>query len=81
MELKREFAVQWTIYDHPKDYPNHFVVRKWTVFEDDTHIWIEPDKDCFLADTLENARSLVPRGFYPVGRMPGDDPAILEVWI
>jgi hypothetical protein len=21
----------WTIYDHPKDFPEHFVARKWLI--------------------------------------------------
>lgn len=38
--------------------------------------------DAKLADTLEAVRSLVPPwAGYNLGRMPGDDPVIVEVWI
>lgn len=69
---------QWVIYDHPLDYPDHYVVRRWKVLENGELV---PDQDCFLAKTLEDARSLVPRGFWWFGRCTNDDPAILEVWI
>jgi hypothetical protein len=67
-----EVFVCWVIYDHPKDYPNHFVLRRWE--------WETPDEDCQLFDTLEQARAALPR----VGLicMRGDpDKAIIETWI
>ena len=68
----------WTIYDHPKDYPEHFVVRRWTVrgrgYENEAH-------ECRLADSLEEARKLVPPDSACVNRFPEDDPVIVESWL
>lgn len=62
------------IYDHPRDYPNHFVAR---VFDLD-----KPLALVALADTLEDIRAVVtalPVSYFP--RSPMDDPCIVEVWI
>ena len=69
--------IQWTIYDHPRDYPEHFVVRKWEIT--DGHISPCPEK--YLAATLPEARAHVPAGYYNLGRMDDDDPVIIETWI
>ena len=67
-----EVFVAWCIYDHPKDYPNHFVLRRWE--------WETPDMECQLFDTLEAARAAVPPGLVCMTH-PNDDPAIAETWI
>lgn len=84
----------WAIFDHPLDYPHHFVVRRcfcipWKegmpglcaerLHEDDTH---PPVLDVVprLANTLDEARSLVPLGLYRQPRQEGDDPFIVETW-
>jgi len=48
----------WVIYERPKDHPENFVVRRWTIGAG----VVVPDKECVLADTLEEARSHVPKG-------------------
>jgi hypothetical protein len=68
---------QYAIYDHPRDYPDHFVVREWRAIDGQP----VPSEDCWLAQTLEDARALIPSGFYCIGRWAGDDPVIVEVWI
>lgn len=71
-------AVQYAIYDHPMDYPEHFVVRAWFAFADGL---LQPDPACQLAETLDQARSLVPEGLTCLPRFEWDDPKIAEVWI
>ena len=71
--------VQYVIYRHPKDYPGQYVVRKWHIMKGQSEP--EADKECQAVDTLEAARKLVPPGMYCMGRAPGDDPIILEVWV
>jgi len=67
----------YTIYDHPSDYPDHFVVRRHTIYP-----WrVSPDNGCQLAPTLEDARALLPAGLYNLGRVAEDDPVIVETWI
>ena len=68
---------QYAIYDHPSDYPHNFVVRRWDVYDGfDVPV---PNGNPVLAETLEGARAAVPPGLVNIGRMPGDDPVILEV--
>lgn len=68
--------VQYVIYDHPKDKPEHYVIRRWEIHG--THV-----KECeaFGYKKLEDARSVLPDGVTCLSKMPGDDPSILEVWI
>lgn len=66
-----EVFVAWAIYDHPSDYPNHFVVRRWE--------WMTPDEGCQLYDTLEDARAAIPPGLVCI--VGNSDPVIIETWI
>lgn len=63
----------WVIYKDPLDVPGKFVLRKW--------IYDKPTKTMHIKDTLEEIRAIVPPGLFNIGRSPGDDPKILEVWI
>lgn len=67
----------WVIYDHPRDFPRDFVVREQRV-KPGGAIWLSPIAWC--APTLEEARKKLPNNLFPMGRQPGDDPAIAEVW-
>ena len=66
----------YTIYERPKDYTNFFVVRRWTVEHGKNKA-----QECGLADTLEEARKLVPWQCVRLARMDKDDPVIVENWI
>lgn len=67
----------WVIYDHPKDYPNSFVLREW-IIEAGTH---KPTGRWCVKDTLEECRAELPAGVVNIGRYPEDDPCIAEVWV
>ncbi len=67
--------VQYAIYDHPDDYPDSFVVREWRVLPGE----IQPGP-AQLANSLEEARGLIPAGKERLPDFPGDDPKIVEVW-
>lgn len=67
---------QWVIYDHPRDHPEHFVVRRWLIFPG----FLEPAEH-YLANDLRAARKRIPKGMVCLGRQPRDDPRIVEVWI
>lgn len=72
-----EYLTTWVIYDHPADFPEHVVVRPWTVFRRQ----IEPGP-ARLFGSLDEARELLaPMGLYRMDRQDGDDPTILEVWL
>ena len=63
----------FVIYDHPKDCPGHFVVRRWL----NGH----PTKDFVIADTLEDSRAEVPSGLCRIHRYVDDDSVIVETWV
>lgn len=67
----------WTIYDHPLDYPESFVVRKSIVGVNT----ITHTAEMFTADTLDEVRALLPPGLYRITRYEQDDPKIVEVWL
>lgn len=68
--------MMYTIFDHPDDFPDHFVVRHFQVAGG------EPQPLGFqLAHSLEEARAMVPaRADYCLGRDPSDHPNIVETW-
>lgn len=69
--------VLYTIYDHPQDFPDYFVVRRWLVASNQPL----PCRDCDLFDTLEDARASIPRGLSMITRSADDDPVIRETWL
>ncbi len=68
---------QYVIYDHPADYPEHFVVRRWVIGRED----IKPDVEAVVYLTLDEARCSIPRGLVCISRSPEDASCIVEVWI
>lgn len=66
----------FTVYDHPGDFPDGFVVRRFR---------IDPSGpvglDAIGTPTIELARACIPDGLNCIPRMDGDDPCIVEVWI
>ena len=68
--------VMWTIYDHPRDFPDHFVMRRGSV--DASGIRFQEIGGIY--DTLESARADVPLGLACITRHPSDDPVIVETW-
>jgi hypothetical protein len=64
----------WVVYDHPLDWPDYFVARRWA---SET-----PTGDMILDKDLERLRAaLEARGLVHLDRMEGDDPVILETWL
>jgi hypothetical protein len=74
-EARKRFPPMWTIYDHPRDYPDHFAVRCWYGLtpEDSVTHWV----------TLHEARQYIidQGGSVPLERFALDDPVIVEVWL
>lgn len=66
----------WTIYDHPKDYPEFIVVRPLKVERG----LVRPGP-ALICKTLEDARKMIPLGLVRVRRAPHDDPCIVECWL
>lgn len=68
----------WVVYDHPTDYPDHFVARAHRVGVDGQR----PTSKLIAAPTLESIRtSMVNLGLTCVQRNEEDDPVIVECWL
>lgn len=67
----------WVITERPLDFPNGYVVRRRCVV--DGGVWIDPIG--IGCDTLDAARAQLPPGLINIGRQPGDERQIKEVWV
>jgi hypothetical protein len=77
-EISNSLAL-WTIYDHPRDYPNHFVARKFVVGASGSMV---VTSEVIVADEANALRQIMlKRGLTCLSRDPRDDPKILETWI
>ena len=65
----------WTVYDHPADYPDHYVARKWLCGKE-----LEATDEILLDADLDALRKRIPPFLYCMPRQEGDDPKIVEVW-
>ena len=66
----------WTIYDHPSDFPDSFVARKF--------IGYEPTKEILVAGTLQETRKIIQNlagKQHRIARSSDDDPKIVESWL
>ena len=79
-EMPEDGVSFFTIFERPRDYPNHFVVRRFDVHASLAGV-VLPCGNPSLADSLEAARAAVPAGCANVGREPGDDAKIVESWM
>ena len=73
--LKNIYPPMWTIYEHPADHPQHFVVRLW--------YGATPTQEFSLHASLIEAREQCVEngGSVPLARGPNDEPQIVETWI
>lgn len=72
--------VQYTIYAHPRDYPEGFVLRLWVIGRGVLAPTQWHQKGTTVAE-VENWRDhLEARGFVCIPRSEGDDPVIMETW-
>ena len=63
----------WTIYKYPRDYPDKFVARKFVLDK--------PTSEILIGNTLEEIRTLLPKGLTRMERDENDKPVIVETWI
>jgi len=64
----------YVVYDHPKDFPDGFVIREWD--------GVIPKKIVFTSNDIDVIRGFLKmRGLVNIGRLNQDDPKILEVWM
>jgi len=64
----------WTIYDHPTDYPNNFVARRFDLDR--------PTPEHIVANSLDELRQMMMNaGLSCLTRNPEDEPHIVETWL
>jgi len=78
MMQRAGILVMWTVYDHPLDFPLHFVVRRHFVKRDAGPMAAHIGSLC---QTLEEAREQIPQYATWMHREPNDDPSIVETWL
>jgi hypothetical protein len=67
----------WTVYDHPRDFPNSFVARLWRIEAGKT----TPTDTIMVFPTLKMIRErMMDAGLTRIRRFEHDDPNIVEVW-
>ena len=69
----------WTVYDHPLDYPNDFVARRFEIGAGGHR----PTASIIVAPDLETLRRifLTEMHLTCLARHPADDPKIVECWL
>ena len=69
----------WTVYDHPTDYPDNFVARRFDVDGDG----VRPTSNIIIAPDLDTLRNVLQfqMGLSCITRYADDDPNIVEVWL
>jgi hypothetical protein len=71
----------WTVYDHPSDFPECFVARKWEIPAREAP---RATAEVLTAPTLTQLRELIVMDTCCLARMdrdPAADPKIVEVWL
>lgn len=68
----------YTVYDHPLDYPDKYVVRRYAV----TASGPVAGDVVMVNDSLDAIRAVMEkRGLYCLTRHPEDDSKIVETWL
>jgi hypothetical protein len=69
--------VMWTVYDHPPDFPGHFVARKFVM-----RVGVPfATMDALFALDLPSLRAKLPPGLYCLDRQQFDLAFIVETWM
>jgi hypothetical protein len=80
IDERRRLVIQYTIYDHPADHPEYWVVRRFEI----TAGGIEAGSEMYLCTSLEQARAVID-GLTPdlvcLTRDASDAPSIVETWL
>lgn len=64
----------WTVYDHPSDYPYHYIAREF--------VEGKPSNNYILSSEIGVIREQLQHMYLTcIGRHQDDDPKIVEVWL
>jgi hypothetical protein len=75
---QRGALMVWTMYDHPKDYPDGFIARR---FEVNMHGDVAPTDHTMMGEVDDLQEIFRTAGLVRVSRQDDDDPVIVETWI
>ena len=78
MKPGQDTLSMWTIYDHPKDYPDTYVARRWEVGPTGamaTRVLMTSEDLGWLREQMEDM------GLTCLARVDGDDSKIVETWL
>lgn len=68
----------WVLYDHPKDFPKHFVARKWSVMGGE----LQPTNQVIASEDADQIRKVLrDNGLARVEESGQKDPKIMETWL
>jgi hypothetical protein len=69
----------WTVYKHPKDYPDKYVARRFDVDANGPR----PSESIIITGTLAQLREVLQFELHLtcLSRDGGDDPVIVETWL
>ena len=74
---KRGALAIWTVYDHPKDYPDGFIARMHEVAEGPPR----PTDKTLMGELEEIRRVLIEAGLTTLPRDARDEREVVESWI
>lgn len=69
----------WTVYKHPRDFPNGYLARLWIAAGDGS--LIATVRTITANELAPIRRALAQKGLYCLHRSPGDEPQIVETWL
>lgn len=69
----------WTVYDHPKDYPDSFVARRFEAGGGEPAPMVTADVVTGSLDVIRESMAMC--GLVCMTRAPSDDSRILETWL
>jgi hypothetical protein len=79
MVAPEAYLFVWAIFDHPRDYPDWWVVRAFEVVVGQQGSRASPVHT--LHASLAEARASLPPGLVQLPLSKGDDPVIAETWV
>jgi hypothetical protein len=74
---ERDRLPMWAVYDHPADFPDSYVARKWLTLPK-----VSATDEKIICSSLDDIRDeMEARGLVCLMRNPQDDPCIVETWL
>ena len=67
----------YVVYDHPHDFPDDYVVRRWDTSQ--RGFW--PTGEHWTAKSLKEARAKLPGNLHRIPHQVGEDTKIVETWL